>query len=475
MLKKVQKTIQKINMISPGDKILVGVSGGADSVCLLWVLSALAKDMEFSLEVVHVEHGIRGEESRRDAGFVKNLCENFGVFCQEVSVDVPGLCKKTGMGTEEAARSLRYEVFQKLALEKKAKVALAHHMEDNAETMLFQMVRGSGLTGLSGMQPMRQDEKGVTYIRPLMELRRSEIIDFLESHGADWCVDSTNFDLDYSRNYIRSEIIPALEKINAQAAVHMNHAAEYLRETEDFLQQEMQKAYAEIVKEKDRELEIDIEALQKLHIVLQKEILYEAVTKAVGKRQDITAVHIKDVLALCENQSGRQVSLPEGIAAQREYNQIRLGAKREENQDKQVIYISPEDLQQCMESKGSIEVKLSESGEKLIFRILSEVSETGEFPKKPYTKWLSYDKMKQGFCIRNRRSGDYFISDVLGHHKKLKQYFIDEKIPARERDRMWLLAQENLVLWLIGGRISEHIKITKDTKIILEIEYQGGN
>ena len=477
MLRKVQKTLEELNMAASQDLILVGVSGGADSVCLLLVLEALRKDMGYSLEAVHVEHGIRGQESMDDAAFVEDLCARMQVVCNKVSVDVPAYSAETGIGTEEAARILRYEVFARIAKEKHAKVALAHHMEDNAETILFQLVRGSSLTGLCGMQPVREDEEGIVYIRPLLSLHRGEIEDFLMAHGMGWREDSTNGELEYSRNYLRNVVLPQLLKVNDQAVAHMNGTAGRLQDVRDFLAQETKKAWVAISHEtaeegKILEVSLDISALKELHAALQKEVVLKAISTVCGSKKDITAVHVEDVLSLCGKQSGREVSLPYQVAARRNFDRIVL-QKAAELPECFSVAISAEELENIFATGVELEVPLRQK-ESLKIKIFSYNRESMKILKKSYTKWLDYDKIKKGFCIRTRRSGDYFIGDALGHHKKLKNYFIDEKISATEREQMWLLAQDSLVLWLIGGRISEHVKVTEDTKTIVEIEYNGG-
>lgn len=482
MLQKVQKTLEELNMVSSQDLILVGVSGGADSVCLLLVLKELERAIGYQVEAVHVEHGIRGQESLEDAAYVEDLCARMQITCNKVSVDVPAYSAKTGIGTEEAARILRYQAFAQIAKEKHAKVALAHHMEDNAETILFQLVRGSALTGLCGMQPVREDDEGVVYIRPLLYLHRAEIEDYLRLCGIDWCVDSTNQELEYSRNYLRNVVLPQLLQVNEQAVEHINGTAKHLRDVRDYLEQETDKAWRKAVStdEKGLELSLDIEVLAKCHSALQKEVVLKAISTVCGSRKDITAVHVEDVLSLCQKQSGREVCLPYQVMAKRDFDKIQLyseaggGAGEEAAQSEGLtITVSAEALERILDSGKELDVSLKQE-EGLRIKVFSYDAQCIEIPKKTYTKWLDYDKIKQGFCIRTRRSGDYFIGDALGHHKKLKSYFIDEKISATEREQMWLLAQDSLVLWLIGGRISEHIKVTKDTQTIVEIEYIGG-
>lgn len=474
MLQTVQKTMVELNMVEEGERLLVAISGGADSVCLLLLLKELQPVLKFSLEAVHVEHGIRGEESLRDEQFVVDLCKQQEIPLTCVKVDVPTYSNENGMSLEEAARVLRYEAFSAVAEKKQAKVALAHHMEDNAETILFQMLRGSSLAGLCGMQPMREDEAGVVYIRPLLRLHRKEIEEMLAVRGQEYCTDSTNAELEYSRNYLRNVVLPQLSQVNEQAVAHISGTASRLEDIRDFLAQETKKAWAEVVMQEEAQVYMKLDALTKLHPALQKEVVLKAIAEVAGSRKDIAAVHVADVLELCKKQSGKEIRLPYQVVAKRDFDTLVLYRRSEEKQTAWTE-VSGHTLQAALESGASMEVPLGKEGEFLRLRVFPYHGKSAELPKKPYTKWLDYDKIKQGFCIRTRQSGDYFIGDSSGHRKKLKNYFVDEKISAAEREKMWLLAQESLVLWLIGGRISEHMKVTEQTNMIIEIEYQGGD
>ena len=485
MLKEMQKRMEELHMVAPGDKVLVAVSGGADSLCLLIALHALKQEMCFELEVVHVEHGIRGEESVADAKFVENVCKELNVPCQIYHVDVPTFAEEHGLGHEEAARRLRYEVFEKLASEKKAKVALAHHQEDNAETILFQMVRGSSLTGLCGMQAVRSDDAGICYIRPLLTWHREDIEAYLKEQEISWRVDSTNAQIDYSRNYLRAKVIPELTKINTQAVEHMNQTASHLSEIKDFLDLETERLWETHAKVTDK-IRLDANQVQMLHPVMQRQLIYKAITETAGRKKDITSTHVDDVLALCKGQSGKRISLPYAVVATKEFDWICLEVMQADDSQKapgQIEHaVKKEDLQTMFDAfvnqeKEAISAKenvIEIADARFVCRILKKTEETLEIPRKTYTKWLDYDKIKQGFCIRTRRSGDYFICDTDGHRKNLKEYFTDEKIPVAERDQRWLLAKEQEVLWFVGGRISESVKVTTETKYIFEITYDGG-
>ena len=326
LIDKVQKRIRKQNMISEKDQIIVGLSGGADSVCLFLVLCALREKLNFSLEAVHVEHGIRGEESRQDAAFAEGLCREHQILCHSRAVDVPAFAKAKGLGLEEAARILRYEVFEQVAKEKNAKVALAHHMEDNAETILFQLARGSALTGMCGILPVRKSETGVCYIRPLLGVHRSEIGAVLENHKQSYCMDSTNQELEYSRNYLRNVILPELTTVNHQAVAHINETAESMAEIRGFLDEQVMLHWETVaeIEEKTEDILLDVEKIKLLHLVLQKELIYKAIAQISGGKKDISLVHVKQVLQLIEQQSGKSYSLPIGIVGLREHTRIRF-------------------------------------------------------------------------------------------------------------------------------------------------------
>ena len=493
MLTKVQKNLEQLNIFPKEEnaKVLIAaVSGGADSVCLLLVLSELKKRMGFQLEVIHVEHGIRGEESRKDAVFVEKLCEDLSLPCHVVHVDVPGFCREQGIGEEEAARILRYRAFSEYALLRSGKVVLAHHMEDNAETVIFQLLRGSSLTGLCGISPSRVDENGVTYLRPLLNIRRGEIEAYLEEAGQSYCTDSTNLETEYHRNYIRKEILPKMIEVNSGAVSHINRTVDHLREVRDFLREETTEAMKQLVrkdvnlrasdsttgKEESYIIRLDIMGFRNLHIALQKEVVYELISEIAGSKKDITSAHVQEVLSLLSSQSGKQVMLPYEVVVSRSFDTLIFEQKIQDALDKrQRLLISEEIMEQWKEEGRSVFFPLSEKGEGLQIKIFPYSGNEEEIPKKPYTKWFDYDKIKKGFCIRNREIGDFLINDREGHHKKLKSYFIDEKIPLERRDTMWLLARDSLVLWLVGGRISEHVKVSKDTKTVIEIHYIGGN
>jgi tRNA(Ile)-lysidine synthase len=467
MTERIKSFIEEYNMIKPGDHVLAGVSGGADSVCLCLVLSELAAELGFTLTVVHVEHGIRGEESREDARFVKELCGRLGISCREVPVDVPGYASAMHLGLEEAARALRYKAFSDTASELKAEtgctvsVALAHHMEDNAETILMQMIRGSGLDGLCGMEPVRRGADGECYLRPLLAESRGSIEEYLAKKGQTFCEDSTNSDLAYSRNRIRRKILPELTAINSQAVLHMNRTAERMRDIRDYMDHETARFTG-------NGMILPAGELETMPRAIRMRVIHNALCTAAGARKDIAAVHIESVEQLIYKQSGRSVDLPYGLRAVRVYDGIQIKACGGEKNEALIPAEINVDLGRISVEKP---LTIALPGASLTCRIFQFIGKTAKIPRKLYTKWFDYDKIKDNFSIRTRKSGDFFILDDKGHRKKLADYFIDEKIPADQRDKYLLAAKGSEVLWIIGGRMSYDAGITKDTRLVLEMTY----
>lgn len=472
MIKKIKSFMEEHHMVMPGERVLLGLSGGADSVCLCLVLVELSKELDFTLEVIHVEHGIRGAESRRDAAFVQALCGRLGLLFHEKDVDVPSYAKENHLGEEEAARILRYEAFTEVS-DADTKIALAHHMEDNAETLLFQMIRGSGLDGMCGMRPVRTGVKGCTFIRPLLCVTRKEIEAFLKERGQDFCLDSTNSQMQYSRNRIRCKVLPELVTVNPQAVVHMNQTAARLTELKDYMEQTLAQEYKRVVQQEEQNgiLRIDRTEILKLPEVLQTGIIHKAIGGAAGSKKDITAIHLKAVQQLLKKQTGASVNLPYRLLAKREYGWIVL-KRQEPEREKPVCFqeISREELKVLKNTAGK-QMRIEVGGQIFLFQILSFDGNFGKIPQKMYTKWFDYDMIKNGIFIRNRKPKDFFLLDENGHHKKLKDYLTGEKIPAKERDKLLLLAKESQILWIIGRRMGYGAEITENTRTILEVTW----
>ena len=457
---RIKEYIREYQMIRPGDNVLVAVSGGADSVFLLRGLKELSGELSCTLCAVHVEHGIRGGNSLRDAAFVKELCQKEGIPCRIEHVDAPLFAKQSGLGLEEAARALRYQVLEKAAKEEQAdRIAVAHHMDDNAETMLFHLARGTGLLGLAGIPPVREK-----IIRPLLCISREEIEAWLSENGQAWCVDETNADVSLSRNLIRAEVLPKLKAINPSAVLHMKETAELLRKTGEYLDRESAAVFKD-VKTGDA---LDVEKLSGLDPAIAEHLVYRTLQHVAGSSKDMTRTHVRSVCDLADKPVGKQVSLPYNMVAERTYDAIRIYKQADADGE------SKEDADR---SEGNTEAQsvllkipgrtLADRGYQFDAEILLYDGAEEKIPRNPYTKWFDYDKIKNGLHIRGRNHGDYLQIDKNGGHKSIQDYMVNEKIPAGERDKVLLLADGSHIVWVIGRRISEAYKVTKETKRVL--------
>lgn len=490
MIHQVMHYLRQYHMISEHDHVIAGVSGGADSVCLFLILNELQEKLGFTMSVVHVEHGIRGEESLKDAEFVRSLAGQFHIPCTILSYSVPGLAREQGLSLEEAARKVRYEAFdqetRRIWSEKSGqmaqrdgdvKIAVAHHMEDQAETMIFHLCRGSGIDGLGGMRPVQG-----RIIRPLLWVSRQEIEEYLRKKGQAFCIDSTNSDTDYSRNFIRHEIIPGLCQINSRSIPHMREASEELWEISFYLEEQARQALEESMKrQQDGTLYIDVELLKKQPDVIMSRVLKKALEQAAGCGRDISRKHVKALMDLAGGQVGRKISLPYRLLAERTYtglvilqNYKEMGLRegtlpKEKDVPRETSRIfGALDENAASLPKGQ---KITVPGGMICLEIWEKNKKDINFPKKKCTKWIDYDKIKTCLLFRTRETGDYFTIDHKEHRKKLKSYFINEKVPADCRDKIILAADGSHIVWALGYRISEHYKVTDNTRRILEIRW----
>ena len=317
---RVKKFIEEERMADGSEHILAAVSGGPDSVCMLMIL----KELEYDLEVLHVHHGLR-EAADEDEGFVRALSEKLDVpfLCRRV--DVKGYAEKEHLSTEEAGRRLRYSFFEERAEEleragKKVLIAVAHNMDDNAETVLFQMFRGSGPRGLCGIPPVRD-----RVIRPLLCIKRSEVEEYLSSHSQSFRIDESNDTNDYTRNRIRHIILPAAnEQINAKSTEHVAGSAAMLRESEDFIEDALKDAYSANVRMEDGIAHIDREGFKKLHPYIRKRLLLMVMKEVCGSARDISAVHIRLFGELFWMETGKVLDMPHRMLARCERKEILL-------------------------------------------------------------------------------------------------------------------------------------------------------
>ena len=468
MITRVRKYIRDHQMLKAEDMVVAGVSGGADSIAMLHILKNLQKEIGFSMEVVHVHHGIRGQEADRDEQFVEKICRDWGIPFRSRHYPVPELSGKWKLGEEETGRIVRKQAFQE---EKKRlgfsgeqsekngqfRIALAHNRNDLAETMLHHLARGTGIRGLSGIQAVNGE-----IIRPVLCLERKEIVNYLKERGISYITDSSNLSDDYTRNRIRNHILPAME--------HMAETARVLAEADSYLQKKGRELLASCRKENGYLLDEKFFAQDP---ILQEYAVMEAFEILAGKRKDFTSLHVDQVLSLQKKENGRYINLPESLRVIRQYGGVCLknnSSSDRENAASTEKKVSAGLREMSMELPvpGILESPFGVFESKIFSYKKQKIEE------KKYTKWFDYDKIKDSPCVRTRRQGDYLTVNSEGGKKKLNRIFIDEKIPAEMRDRLPVVAAGSEILWIPGGRMNEKYKITSTTGRVLELHYQGG-
>lgn len=458
MLKKVSDYVAKWHMLEQGDKVIVGVSGGADSVCLLFVLKELQKAIPFELIVVHVNHGLRGETADADEAYVKRLCEENHILCVTYLENVESIAKIRKQSTEEAGREVRREAFQKtMQVYGANKIATAHHKNDNVETFFMNLTRGTGLKGLGGIVPVTGP-----WIRPLLCLERAEIEAFLKERHILYCTDETNATDDYTRNRLRNHMIPFLEsEVNSCAVAHINETMEQLREVQSFMEEQRDFYFQKCVTKKETEYWVSEKEFFQIPKVFQPLVLKEALVKTCGREKDISAVHVNALLNLFSKQAGKKLDLPYEVEAGRVYEGVRLSRKTTEQSAK--IYADVE-----LSERKELEISLGETH--ISFKVHENMETNGTFPQKCGTKYFDYDIMKRRLCVRTRQPGDYISIHPDGRKQKLKSYFINEKIPQNERDKILLVADGSHILWIVGYRVDCIYQAGRNTKHVLEIQ-----
>lgn len=463
-------------MIEPGDHVVAGISGGADSVCLFYILLDLQREIAFTMQAVHVNHLLRAE-AKEDAVFVGKLCLKEGVALKVFTADVGEIAREKGLSLEEAGREYRYECFQEVIKEKgSGKIAVAHHQDDRAETILFNLFRGSGLKGLSGIRPLRDN-----IIRPLLCCLRQEIEDYLKKRNISYLTDYSNNEDIYTRNRIRHHLIPFATEVNKEAVRHMAKTADLVWEAESYLFKQTENAFNDCAAYISDRVIVNIKKFNLQDLFLKKRILLLAIEKLKPGRQDISARHIESLLSLTITGGSRTLNLPGKLTVLKEYDSliIKLSDKNRSSAGvlakgrvEDLITFSDEFVLQVDENSIGREKEIIIPNIGKLFYLTFSYQKFENIPQKIYTKWFDYDKITSCALVRKRRAGDFLVVNRIGQHKKLKEYLINEKVPRVKRDDVFVLADGSHIMWVPGLRISEYYKVTDETKIVLEVRFE---
>ena len=473
LIESVEKTIIEFDMLQSKDKVLVAVSGGPDSVALLRVLLALQAKFDIQIGVGHLDHGLRPSEATKDAAFVTSLCNKAGLPCHVETADIQSLHRQRKGSLETLGRKARYHFFGRIAREfGYNKIALGHHADDNAELILMNLFRGSGLLGLSGIPPVRNHR----YIRPLIEQPREQLMNFLQDIQANFVMDDTNQDLRFLRNRIRHELMPGLvHRYNPNLVDTLNRTAAIFRTEEDWLNQTSERVFNTLAKGDTLSVRIPVSKLLENHQAIQRRTIRSAIGYVKGNLKSVTLQHIDAVLHLCRKGSSDQnVRLPGGLSAQRQpedYLRISrppsLPAPRP-SPPAETIPLYKVSLPHPHENTRT--VRINELGATLVMGCMPVESTGGLTSAGQYTAFFDMNHLTFPLLLRNSLPGDRFKPLGMQGTQKVKDFFINNKIPKEVRRRTPVLVSENAIVWIVGHRIDERAKVTQQTRNVLKIE-----
>jgi tRNA(Ile)-lysidine synthase len=455
---KVRATAEKYGMLRAGDRVIVGVSGGVDSVVLLRALMILRGEYDLSFVVAHLDHGIRGEESLEEANFVRNLSRGLDLPFETEVADVPALAKRRRVTIQEAAREARYGFYEEVREKHNGqKVALGQTADDQAETILMRVIRGAGLRGLKGIPPVREGG----YIRPLIETTREEVERFAAREGLSFITDSSNVKDIYLRNKVRHDLIPHLERgYNPNIRAGLNRMGSILSREDDYLDRKAEEATTTLIRGNGTELSLEIPRLKSFHEAIWFRLIQKMLARVLGgDLRRIETVHLDGVFRLLAHGAPNKVlCLPQGIYAEKRYKElfIRRGKPPVASPLEYIVHVPGITV---LEGLG----KLATRVERVAGKVPVDVG--------PKLAYLDDDKLIHPLTLRTFEEGDRFVPLGMKVPKKLKDFFIDSKVPKALRRRIPLLVSGDKIVWVVGYRIGEYFKITEGSRRALRAEY----
>ncbi|HHX77418.1 MAG TPA: tRNA lysidine(34) synthetase TilS [Firmicutes bacterium] len=460
---KTRKFIKEHKLVSGGDKVLLAISGGPDSMALLEALFILSEELKISLHVVHLNHRFR-EEAQKEAEFVREKAQEKELPATILEYDVPGYRDINRLSSQEAARQIRYRLFRKVALETGAnRIAVAHHSDDQVETLLLNLIRGTGLEGLKGMQPER-DWQGVSIIRPFLALTRKEIESYLAANNIESCLDKSNLKETYFRNKIRLRLLPLLEReYNPNLRKGLLTLSRIVAETEAYMDEKTEEALTAVAKpfsgEEGEGLSLNRRDFLGLPLALQSRVLRKSLACLLPGLKGLSSRHIGSLRRLASGETGASINLAGGLKASLTYNAILI--TREAGKPRLFTPV-------FLPVPGRVNLPA------LGLAMKAEILDQDKAPWPPDPKkeaLLDYEAIRgaKRLLVRRRRPGDRFRPLGLAGSKKLKDYFIDKKIPRAKRDHFPLVMINEDIVWVAGLEIGDAYKIKPETKKILRL------
>lgn len=450
-LNRIKSTILKHSMLSGGETVLIGLSGGPDSVCLLHVLHKLRGELKLMLHAIYIDHGLRPDETPAEIEFCKKICDELAVPFSVRAIDVKTYAKDHGLSKQDAARDLRYRIFEETAFEIKAdKIALGHNADDQTETFLMRAMRGAGPKGLSGIPPVRGK-----IIRPLIETGRNEIEEFLEGKKTAYIIDSSNLKEDYLRNWMRLTFMPEIKKANPDITETLSRTMEILREEERYFDIIVTKTLMKLISRKtDTRIELFLTPMESMEKVILRRVLRRAIDETRGLRS-IGYIHIEQIIDMIRNgRHGDRLYLPKGLRVIKNYAILVMTSETPHRISAYTLNVPGEVV--ILETKTVIRTSIEESAE--------------DYGDGKSVVVLDGDRTGLSLIVRARSNGDFFYPMGFGKKKKLQDFFVDVKVPRDERDSVPIVVLKNNIVWIAGYRADERFKVSDKTKRFLRFE-----
>lgn len=445
---KVLKFIDRHNLISAGDKVLIALSGGPDSVLALYLFHKFSQRFKISIEAVHIHHQLRGAEADLDEALCKELCSKLKIDFHTVKINVKSFAKTNKLSIEEAARFLRYGEFRSIAEKSNCnKILTAHNMNDNTETVLLNLFKGTGLAGISGIPIKRQN-----IIRPLLSITKSEILEYLHENKISYRIDRTNFSNDFKRNFIRNKIVPAIkEGINPSLDETIQHSSEIFRTSNKLVFSYIEKIFKDFVSFQNNKLEIDLDIIDEFG----EDVLGEIFMKSLRKyfTYEFSFEDYLKLIGLVRNQTGKKIELSGGLEAFRARKKVLIGEKTEEKEFDPIELIAG----------NSVEF----DGRTLNVEIVDRGKE--KFVATRNHELISADDLIDLFILRRWKPGDKFMPLGMNSFKKVSDFLNEQKVPSLKKKEQFVLENNNNIVWVVGLRIDNRYKLKEETKKVCKL------
>lgn len=466
LAQRVAHFVREQRLVPGRQKLVVAVSGGPDSVCMLHVLNRLREELGIELHVAHLNHQMRGTEADADARYVSELAQKLGIPATIEQRDVPAYQAQHHISLEEAAREVRYKFLSQVAVLIGAKrVAAGHTLDDHVETILMHLIRGSGTRGLRGLQPISQRQAAdgkLTVIRPLLQVSRQETNDYCTQHRLEPRTDTTNLSLSSLRNRIRHQLIPLLQSYNPQVVPALLRTARIASDDLAFLDEEIARLWNKTVEQRESVIILDKKRLLELPAALKRHLLRTCIENLLGNLMDIETRHIEDMMKVLNKPAGKRIDLPEGLTFTVEY-------------DKYLLSFGTGAL--CPFPELETEFTLNIPGETRIpgWHIEAEITDTpkGKAPD-DFIACFDFDRTGNKLKVRRRQPGDRFQPLGMSQPKKLNEFMIDAKISQSWRQRVPVVCSPEHILWVVGWRIDDRAKVSDATQTMLHLRFERG-